>query len=146
MPALPTKMRMTTPSENAWPVPKHRLLMESRCQPVCIQILPCLQAIDRFRSYSASCEGKLLLTAWKQRCEAKWPSCPWICHREGVRLEGLKHSWRKACEAETDDLVWNSPILLPHDFLRTAVRNMVRAGSLKRSRWRYQDPRPHPFV
>jgi hypothetical protein len=77
-----------------------------------------------------------ILVAWKQRCEAKWPSCPWICHRRGIRLESLKHSWRKACQRvglgtmvkdeETGELVWNGPI--PHDFRRTSVRNMVRAG------------------
>jgi integrase len=82
--------------------------------------------------------GDLLkvLVAWKQRCEAKWPSCHWICHRGGVRLESLKHSWRKACERVglggmvedpvSKDRTWNGPI--PHDFRRTAVRNMVRAG------------------
>ncbi len=44
--------------------------------------------------------GDLLrvLTVWKQRCDQKWPQCPWICHRGGIRLESLKHSWRKVCE------------------------------------------------
>lgn len=82
--------------------------------------------------------GDLLrvLEAWKQRCEAKWPICPWICHRGGVRLQSLKHSWRQACErvglgqmvkdAEKDRKVWEGKI--PHDFRRTAIRNMVRAG------------------
>jgi hypothetical protein len=59
-----------------------------------------------------------------------------MCHRGGVRLESLKHSWRKACERiglgrmvedeDSGELMWNGP--LPHDFRRTAVRNMVRAG------------------
>jgi len=82
--------------------------------------------------------GDLLrvLTAWKQRCDRKWPQCPWICHRGGIRLETLKHSWRKACErvglgkmVEIEGAkknVWVGKI--PHDFRRTAVRNMVRAG------------------
>ena len=82
--------------------------------------------------------GDLLrvLTAWKQRCDVKWPQCPWICHRGGIRLESLKHFWRKACERVgmgklvevegTDKKVWVGKI--PHDFRRTAVRNMVRAG------------------
>jgi len=82
--------------------------------------------------------GDLLrvLEAWKQRCEAKWSICPWICHRGGVRLQSLKHSWRQACErvglgqmvkdAEKDRKVWQGKI--PHDFRRTAIRNMVRAG------------------
>jgi integrase len=73
--------------------------------------------------------------AWKQRCEKNWPTCPWICHRGGIRLESLKHSWRKACQRVglgqmvKDDkgiLLWKGKI--PHDFRRTAVRNMLRAG------------------
>jgi len=82
--------------------------------------------------------GDLLrvLRVWKGRCDQKWPACPWICHRGGIRLQSLKHSWRKACEAVglgkmvevegTKDKVWAGKI--PHDFRRTAVRNMVRAG------------------
>jgi len=82
--------------------------------------------------------GDLLrvLTAWKQRCDLNWPHCLWICHRGGLRLKSLKHSWRKACERVglgkmvevegTKEKVWVGKI--PHDFRRTAVRNMVRAG------------------
>ncbi len=82
--------------------------------------------------------GDLLrvLEAWKLRCEAKWPGCPWICHRGGVRLQSLKHSWRQACQRvglgrmvkdpETGREVWQGKI--PHDLRRTAIRNMVRAG------------------
>ena len=77
-----------------------------------------------------------VLLAWKTRCDLKWPGCPWICHRGGIRLQSLKHSWRKACERvglggmvkdeKKKYLVWVGRI--PHDFRRTAVRNMVRAG------------------
>ena len=77
-----------------------------------------------------------VLMAWKTRCENKWPTCQWICHRGGIRLQCLKRSWRKACEAvglgrmvmneKKKRLVWDGRI--PHDFRRTAVRNMVRAG------------------
>ncbi len=77
-----------------------------------------------------------VLEAWKQRCEEKWSSCPWICHRGGIQLRSLKHSWRQACvrvglgkmveDKEKGREVWQGRI--PHDFRRTAVRNMVRAG------------------
>ena len=82
--------------------------------------------------------GDLLrvLKTWKARCEKKWPMCSWICHRGGIRLQSLKHSWRKACIAvglggmvhdpRKGCEVWEGRI--PHDFRRTAVRNMVRAG------------------
>ena len=77
-----------------------------------------------------------VLYTWKRRCDIKWPACLWICHRGGIRLQSLKHSWRKACQAVgVGDMVkdatkgrkvWQGKI--PHDFRRTAVRNMVRAG------------------
>ena len=77
-----------------------------------------------------------VLRTWKMRCDLKWPACPWICHRGGIRLQSLKHSWRKACQVVglgemVKDVtkgrkVWQGKI--PHDFRRTAVRNMVRAG------------------
>jgi len=77
-----------------------------------------------------------VLQTWKSRCDLKWPACPWICHRGGIRLQSLKHSFRQACERVglgkfvevegTKDKVWVGKI--PHDFRRTAVRNMVRAG------------------
>ncbi len=82
--------------------------------------------------------GDLLrvLRTWKARCDIKWPACPWICHRGGIKLQSLKHSWRKACIAvglggmvkdpTKGREVWQGKI--PHDFRRTAVRNMVRAG------------------
>jgi integrase len=77
-----------------------------------------------------------VLRTWKMRCDLKWPACLWICHRGGIRLQSLKHSWRKSCQAvglgemvkdaTRGRKVWQGKI--PHDFRRTAVRNMIRAG------------------
>jgi len=77
-----------------------------------------------------------VLQTWKARCDQKWPECPWICHRGGIRLQHLKRSWRTACkrvglgrmvkDGKKQREVWEGKI--PHDFRRTAVRNMVRAG------------------
>ena len=72
-----------------------------------------------------------VLHTWKGRCDLKWPACPWICHRGGIRLQSLKHSWRKACQAVgVGQMVKDATKgrKIPHDFRRTAVRNMVRAG------------------
>ncbi len=77
-----------------------------------------------------------VLEVWKLRCGDKWPQCPWVCHRGGVRLQSLKRSWYEACarvglgqrvqNEEKGREVWQGKI--PHDLRRTAIRNMVKAG------------------
>jgi hypothetical protein len=77
-----------------------------------------------------------VLEAWRQRCEQKWLTCPWICHRGGVRLQSIRHAWRKGCErvglgkmvedAQKGRKVWQGKI--PHDFRRSAIKNMTAAG------------------
>ena len=48
--------------------------------------------------------------------------CPFLFHRNRKRIGDFRKSWRNACKAAklTGQLV--------HDFRRTAVRNLVRAG------------------
>ena len=48
--------------------------------------------------------------------------CPWVFHRNGRPIRSLRGSWRAACQAA------GCPQRIPHDFRRTAVRNLVRAG------------------
>lgn len=47
---------------------------------------------------------------------------PWVCHRDGEPIKDFTKVWRKACKA--------AGVLgrIPHDFRRTAVRNLERAG------------------
>lgn len=48
--------------------------------------------------------------------------CPWVFHRHGKRIRNLYGAWDSACTAA------GCPGRIPHDFRRTAVRNLVRAG------------------
>ncbi len=48
--------------------------------------------------------------------------CPWIFHRNGRQIRSFRTAWRRACDEA------GCPGRIPHDFRRTAVRNLVRAG------------------
>jgi integrase len=63
-----------------------------------------------------------VLTRWRDKTLASWPSCPWVCHYKGDRLTRLNRAWETAC-----DLIGLKGRLF-HDLRRTAIRNMVRAG------------------
>ncbi len=48
--------------------------------------------------------------------------CPWVFHRQGGPIKTFRGSWARACaEAGLEGKI-------PHDFRRTVVRNLVRAG------------------
>jgi integrase len=47
---------------------------------------------------------------------------PWVFHRHGARIKDFRHAWKRACEAA--GLVGK----IPHDFRRTAVRNLERGA------------------
>jgi integrase len=92
-------------------------------------------------------EGELLEVIHFQRAlrDQKFPNCPWVFFGEtGERILDFRGAWDSACieaglsEILTDDQgrpvknkkgeVIRVPNKLFHDFRRTAVRNMVRAG------------------
>ena len=69
-------------------------------------------------------------TQWKEtkRVEReKGTVCPHVFHREGVPIRDFRAAWHAACEAV------GVPGKIPHDFRRTAVRNLVRAGVSERT-------------
>jgi integrase len=48
--------------------------------------------------------------------------CPFVFHRQGAPIKTFRTAWATACAAV------GLPGKIPHDFRRTAVRNLVRAG------------------
>lgn len=47
---------------------------------------------------------------------------PWVFHRRGCPIRRFERSWRTACRKA------GRPGQIPHNFRRTAVRNLERAG------------------
>ena len=48
--------------------------------------------------------------------------CPWVFHRNGKQIGDFRKAWKTACEQAC------LPGKIPHDYRRTAVRSLVRAG------------------
>jgi integrase len=71
-------------------------------------------------------EVELLLQTQKTRTEGverrTGQAIPWVFHRDGKPIKSFRRAWLSACQAA--GLVGK----IPHDFRRTAVRNLERAG------------------
>jgi len=70
-------------------------------------------------------EGELLETIRFQKVmrDSHYPTCPWVFFGEtGERIKDFRGSWDTACKATGQEG------RLFHDFRRSGVRNMVRAG------------------
>jgi integrase len=81
---------------------------------------------DEGRIFPFTSELRQLLEAQRTKTDtlqkAKGIIVPWVFHREGKQIKEFRRSWRTACKNA------GLPGRIPHDFRRTAVRNLVRAG------------------
>jgi integrase len=64
---------------------------------------------------------QILDQQWQEHI-SQYPDCPWVFHKEGERMLTFYKTWKRACK----DAGLSGK--LSHDFRRTAVRNLVRAG------------------
>jgi len=63
----------------------------------------------------------LLNAQWNEHLNL-WPASPWVFTRAGLQMKSIHGAWNAAREAA------EMPQKLLHDFRRTALRNMIRAG------------------
>ncbi|MBI3609969.1 MAG: tyrosine-type recombinase/integrase [Nitrospirae bacterium] len=59
---------------------------------------------------------------WELETRAAYPWCQWICHYKGQKYQSYKRAWNTATK--------NAGLTgkMMHDFRRTGVRNLIRAG------------------
>ncbi len=68
--------------------------------------------------------GELLDVIQRQRevRDMLYPDCPWVFFRDGKQIKFFRRSWNTACRKV------GVAGKIPHDFRRSAIRNMIRAG------------------
>lgn len=77
---------------------------------------------DEAREIPLVGEVQTTLEAWRLTTMTTYSACPFVCHYRGERLERITTAWKRATAKA------GLPGKLFHDFRRTAVRNLVRAG------------------
>jgi len=80
---------------------------------------------DEGRTFPFTAELRQILEeqwAEHERLKEKGIICPYVFNRKGRKIGEFKRSWKTACTAA------GLPGRIPHDFRRSAVRNLVRAG------------------
>ena len=71
-------------------------------------------------------DGPAVLQRQRERTTAEEKTTgaviPWVFHRAGMQIKSFRRGWVTACKKA------GIPGRVPHDFRRTAVRNLERAG------------------
>ncbi len=91
-----------------------------------VRLDPGMAKNDEPRTFPLTIELRALLEAQRAATETLQRRTgriiPWVFHRHGRPVKDMRRAWHAACEAA------GLPGRYQHDFRRTAVRNLVRAG------------------
>ncbi|MBM3760935.1 MAG: site-specific integrase [Acidobacteria bacterium] len=74
-------------------------------------------------------EALEVLKLQRERTLQAHPGCPWVFHYNGDKLDWFYKSWNEACKRAGLVDEGGKPTKLFHDLRRSAVRNLVRAGT-----------------
>ena len=89
-------------------------------------VCPEIREYERFSTTCANAYVRPLMSGYLLRFQdmlnERGMVCPWVFHRNGRPMRSFYGAWRTACRAA------GYPQRILHDFRRTAVRNLVRAG------------------
>ena len=92
----------------------------------CVRLDPGTTKNDEAREFPFTEELRELLEAQREYTRQvereQGRIIPYVFHRNGTAMKGFRKSWATACKAV------GCPGMIRHDFRRTAVRNLVRAG------------------
>ncbi len=128
---LPEPLRpvVTFAYSTGWRVPSEVLPLQWRpvdLQAGTVRLEPETTKNAEGRVFVVTPELRAVLEAQRELTEALQRELgaliPWVFHRRGRPIRDFRTAWRKAC------LAAGRPGRLPHDFRRTAVRNLERAG------------------
>jgi integrase len=83
---------------------------------------------DEARMLPLSNELYTTLSFQRQIRDQRFPDCPWVFFRNGQQIRSIQDAWQTACERCRLVDAGGRPIKLFHDFRRSGVRNLIRAG------------------